>query len=365
MTEMLRTQLERVADRDFAAIDLDAITLAGDRRIRGRRRGVFAGAVVALVLACAATALVAGRGDDDQVVDLPDGAPAGLTWVVGDTLYTATASFDLGHRVQAYVRVDGGYAVLTPDGEVYSYVDGQVRRVGEGAGQTFLVSDAEDSWVGWIDESGATPAFVAHDLVSGRTTRQDVQADARGEEDESITDVAWFVGIDGGTAYWSDLRGTVAVDLESGATTVLSGPGAKRWVSGVKDGLLVRLVETASGGDLGSEVVDRDGKVVLPFEKGRYFGAVSPSGRWVTSDGPVVVELASGKSFPLQIQGTDALAYEWLDRDTVAAFREDGDAVDLLTCEVETGECAVVAEGVPVGDGDLVVPGSSGFYGFG
>lgn len=363
MTEMLRTQLERAADRDFAALDLDAITTAGDRRIRKRKRVVLAGGVAVLALAVSATALVGGRGDDDLVVDLPDGAPAGLTYVVGDTLHTATASYDLGHEVRAYVRTSVGYAVLTPGGEVYSYVDGEVRRIGD-AGQTFLVADAEDSWVGWVDESGATPAFVAHDLASGKTRRDDVQAELRGD-DEQVIDLAWFVGIDAGTAYWTDRRGTVVLDLESGEMRELSGKGSERWITGVKDGFRVRLVETASGGDLGSEVVDPDGKVVLPLEDGRFLGAVSPGGRWVTSDGPVVVELATGESYPLQLEGSDALAYEWLDRDTVAAFREDSDVVDLLTCEVETGVCTVVADGLPATEGELVVPGSSGFFGFG
>lgn len=365
MTEMLRTQLERAADLDFAAVDLGAITTAGDRRIRGRRRGLFAGAVVALVLACGAPMLVAGRGDDDRVVDLPNSAPAGITWVVGDTLHTTTASYDLGHRVRAFVRTDVGYAVLTPDGEIYSYVDGDVRRIADGAGQTFLVSDPENSWVGWVDESGATPAVVAHDLASGRTRRHDVQAEARGADEEVVV-LTWLLGIDDGTAYWIDLRGTVAGDLETGATTVLPVPGPERWVSGVRDGFQVRLVETPSGGDLGSEVVDRNGKVVLPVKKDRYFGAISPGARWITTDGPVVVELGSGRQFPLQIGSSrDVLAYEWLDGDTVAAFRENDDAVDLLTCEVETGACTVAAEGLPAMDGELVVPGSSGFFGFG
>lgn len=361
MTETLKTLLDQASDRDFATVDLAAITAKGDRTVRGRRRRWAAAGVAAIALAVGTAALVAGD-DEDHVTELPDSVPAGATWVVGQTLHTPTASYDLGHRVRTYVRTTVGLAILTPDGEVYSYVDGQMLLIGEGAvGEPVLLSDTEDSWVGWIDRSGATPAFVAHDLATGRSVREDVQSDAPDSDDD--LDLIWYIGIDDGTAYWIDRRGTVAMDLEQVGLRVLSLPGEAPWISHVENGMLVRLVETASGGDLGSEVVDIDGTAVLPYEKGRYLGIISPDGRWITGDGLEVVELSTGESYAPTPGVVDGGAYEWLDADTVAVLREELDTVDLLTCEVPAGTCTVVAEDVVSSGQELVIPGSSGLFG--
>lgn len=361
MSETLKTLMDQAADRDFAAADLAAITSKGDRMVRGRRRRWAAAGVTVLALAVGGTAVVAGGPDESDATDLPESAQTGVTWVVDRTLRTPTASYDLGDFVSAYVRTTVGFAFLTRDGEVFSYVDGQMLLLGEGAvEQPSLVSDTEDSWVGWIDRSGATPAFVVHDLATGRSVRHDVEVESSGEGDP---DMLRFIGIDDGTAYWDNRGQLFAADLGEVAIREVRGLGNSVWISDVEDGMVVRLVETDPGADLGSEVVDLDGTVVLPYRKGRFVGIISPDGHWVTGGGDEIVELGTGEIHRLQTDMSDSGVYEWLDADTVAVLGEDSDEVDLLTCEVPSGTCTVVADHIVAPGEEMTLPGSPGLLG--
>lgn len=361
MTETLKTLMDRAADRDFAAADLATITSRGDRMVRGRRRRWAAAGVTALTLAVGATAVVAGGEDDSAVTQRPDSAHTGVTWVIDQSLRTPTASYDLGHFVSAYVRTTVGFATLTREGEVYSYLDGQVLLIGEGAvGEPSLVADTEGSWVGWIDRSAATPAFVVHDLATGRSVRRDVRAGSPGEED---LDLFRFIGIDDQTAYWANRGRMFAADVETMEPRELGGLGNPVWISNVEDGMLVRLVETDPGADLGSEVVDLDGTAVLPYRKGRFVGIISPDGRWVTGGGEDIVELGTGERLRLDTGMSDGGVYEWLDADTVAVLGEDGDDLALLTCEIPSGTCTVADDDITSPGEEMTLPGSPGLLG--
>ena len=89
MTEQLKTLMDRAADQDFAAVDLDAITGAGDRTVR--RRQIATGVAGVAVLAVVATgAALLGGDDGDRKTDFVDDpfrtdVPM---WTEGSTLHT-------------------------------------------------------------------------------------------------------------------------------------------------------------------------------------------------------------------------------------------------------------------------------------
>lgn len=358
MTEKLKTLMDRTADVDFDAVDLAAVVGAGERAVRRRRTGLAAGAVAA-VLVAGGLAAVLGEADtateEPPVVDAPRSE---LAWVVGDILHTPAGSQDLGRRATAFVRTTAGIAFVDDRGTVFSVLGGEVRELGSGlTGEGQLAADENGTWVGWVDRSGARPVFVSADLTTGRVVEHDEHTDGMTGEPPRL---AWYFAIDGGTAYWLDSRGVVATDLASDEARVLARPAQARWTGDVTAGLMVRLVEGDGGSDLGSELLDTDLAVVLPGVDDRYFGVVSPDGRWVTSlASPSVVEVRTGRELPLDHRGpSDTVPYEWLDADTVAVLSEraedDGHgALDLLTCEVPSGQCTIVEEGLPA---DVVLP---------
>lgn len=356
MTEKLKTLMDRAADLDFDAVDLAAIVESGDRAVRRRRTSVIGG-VAALALVAGGAAVVLGGGDSAKDrAPVVDSLTPEVSWVVGDTLHTATASYDLGRKAEVYVRTQVGYAFMDDDGKVYSLIDGKVAQIGSGAaGQSPLVGDENGTYVGWVDRSGDVPAYVTVDLATGARQRHDDHLDktmAGGEPPH----LAWIFAIDDGTTYWTDLRGEVATDLATGESDVIAAPGDMRWIGDVTDGLRVELVEQDGGADLGTDLRDRDGTVLLPATDDRFYGVVSPDGRWVTTADGSVVEVATGKEHPVAGgDRADALfAYDWLDHDTAVVLVERGDGVELRTCDVPSGACSTVTT-IEMTD-DLVLP---------
>lgn len=367
MTEKLKSLMDRAVDVDFAPVDLGAITTAGDRAVRRRRLAVGgAGLATAAVVAGTALGLAAAGGEDRAAVQ-PDPVVPEVTWTVGSTLHTPDAQHDLGHEARSLVRTSDGMVFADAAGTVYSFRDGHVEEIGAGAvmeqGLPVLVSDEESSLVGWVDRAGDRPTFVTHDLATGEQTRDDTHTDAS-MTGEWPPNVAWYVAIDDRTAYWLDRRGTVATDLQTGEARLLAPPEESGWVSDVENGLIVRLVENKRGGDIGGEVVDTNGQVVVPVTEGVDLGPLSPDGhRVIDHDALSALDVRTGERVRFDVGTSDAGAYEWLDADTVAVLREGagGDTVDLLTCEVPAGACTVVAEGL---DGEQVVlPGGGLLFG--
>ncbi|WP_168798423.1 hypothetical protein, partial [Nocardioides sp.] len=310
-----------------------------------------------------ALGLAAADGEDRAAVQ-PDPVVPEVTWVVGSTLHTPHAQHDLGHEARSLVRTSEGMVFADEAGAVYSFRDGDVEKIGAGAaveqGLPVLVSDEESSLVGWVDRAGEKPTFVTHDVATGEQTRDDAHTDAS-MTGEWPPNVAWYLAIEDGTAYWLDRRGTVATDLETGEARILASPEESGWVSDVENGHIVRLVEDERGGDVGGEVVDTSGQVVVPVAEGVDLGTLSPDGhRVIDYDLLSALDVRTGERVRFDVGTSDAGAYEWLDADTVAVLREGagGDTVDLLTCEVPAGTCAVVVEGL---DGERVVIPSSGF----
>lgn len=358
MTEKLKTLMDRATDVEFAAVDLAAVVQDGDRVVRRRRLSLVAG-TAAVVLVAGGVALATDHGDDrgddrTPVVDAP--RVTDPTWVEGSVLHSPDRQVDLGTKVRGYVRTSAGFAFLAEDGAVLGYRNGEVRTLGrawpagakEGGDGVRLVADQEDGVVGWVDMTGPVPAFVVHDLVTGDERRFDEHLDAgmKGE----LPDQATFFALDAGTAYWLDRRGTVMTDLATGRAQVLADATHLQWIGDVRRGMRVQLVESATGGDEGMELVDPSGRSLISYRDLGSPGLLSPSGTWVTAyDRGLVWNVADRRAVRLVApSGTDnsgdPIAYEWLDDDTVAAVIEgENDKPTLATCEVPAGTCTSAA----------------------
>lgn len=344
MSEKLKDLMERSAEMDFAPVDLDAITTAGDRTVR-RRRLAVGGALVALVLVAGSAAVaLRGSGDErDHVAEDPSGAPLGVvTWTWDGELHTTSASYRLGHEVKAYVRTAAGYAFVDPEGIVYSVVDGEVERIGESRRSSIrLVADAEGSLVGWVQEDGEAQRFVAYDLRTREAYAFSRRSDLGGNPEESGDNA--FYAIDGRTAYVRDRRALLAVDVDTEATRVID-PGAREgsFIAGVEDG---QIAFVDGAGDLRVGRSARTAPVLTQMSGST--AAFSPDARYLSldADEPTVYEVGSGRRVPIDIDGrVFGAGYEWLDASTLVliASRTEVGPAELLTCAVPRGGCTQV-----------------------
>jgi hypothetical protein len=364
MTEKLKTLMDEVTGmQDFASPDLDAITGAGDRTVRRRR--IASGVACVAVLAVVATgAVLLGGGDDRKTdfVDTPFRTDVPM-WTEGSTLHLDDRTVDLGVPVVSVARTSAGIVFEGDDDGVYSYTGSDPVRIGTFAGGADamefpnLVGDANGTLVGWVDGSGAKPAFVVHDVETGAEQRFDEHTDAA-MNSADYPDVAFFMAIDGHTAYWLDRRGTVATDLDTGDARVLGGPEAAVFVADAEAGLSLSWVEDEQGGDLGTDVVDSAGRVVLGWREAGTLGTLSPDGRWGAGlETAIVVDIGSGDQHAIEtgLDG-DAIGYDWLDGDTLMVVAElDDDQIALLQCRLPAGTCSDVAT-VRVTGGRVALP---------
>ncbi|WP_244927685.1 hypothetical protein [Nocardioides sp. W7] len=348
MTEKLKTLLHDQAETiDFAGPDLDAITATGDRRVRRRRAAGLVGGLAALAVV-GGVAVVSLSGDDGGPQVAGEPLPtASLSWATGSTLHAGGERADLGHRVAAYVGTDAGYVFTDGEGAVFSYSGGSVDRVGTtSAGmRPRLVADSTGTLAGWVDPSGDRPAFVVLDQATGDVQRyDDATAPGMGElADEK--NPAYLYAIDQSTTYWRDSRGAVAVDLASGAATVLD-PKARNGF----DLIDVEAGVLAVYGDEGVEVgPSRAQARPLPGVLDGS-GVLSPDARFYAPDADElrVVDVATGADLALQLPASYffSTGYQWLDTDTLAviALVDEDAPVSLLTCTVSAGTCTVVTD---------------------
>lgn len=352
MTEKLKTLLhDRAETVDFAMPDLDALTSAGDRRIRLRRGAAAAGslAAVAAVGALMVTQL-GGSGTEDglQTVHDPE-APAPVSWVLGSVLHDADRTVDLGFQVTSYVRTTAGIVATDPDGTVHSVVGGQATDVGEvDAANPHLVGDSEGPYVGWVNASGEGPAFMVFDQATGEITSNGVAERGMGRAADA-QDPAYFYAIDGHTAYWRDTRGAVAVDIATGDVRVVD-PHARNGfdIVAVENGQIAFQVipddASADGTAIGTS---RDTAMLIPRAYGSY-GSFSPDAHYYSSDAdePEVYDARSGERVGFDLDYAFATGYEWLDDSTLAMIAQDTPTspVQLLTCRVPAGTCDVAVD---------------------
>ncbi|UMG92781.1 hypothetical protein [Nocardioides sp. TF02-7] len=238
MTEQLKTLMDRAADVDFAALDIDAVTAAGDRVVRRRRIARGLAGLTAAAATVTGVVLVAGdRGADRSDVadslfrsDVP-------TWTTGSTLHTPDATYDLGVGVVSYVRTSAGIVFVGHDGGVYSFTGGRPERIGA-TEDPALRADPGAPYAAWVDGTGRDRATVVFDQGTGRRA----WAERAGSHQASRV-----VAIDDGTAYLSREPGaTRTVDLASGAEGTLAEPGSFRHLRAV-------------GGDWAAWAIEKDG----------------------------------------------------------------------------------------------------------
>lgn len=360
MTEKLATLLHEVADRDFAAPDLDVIVRTGDKKVR-RRRGMT-GLVGVAALAVIGAGIGLMSGGDDSVDAAGSPLTEAVTWATGSTLHTPDRTVDLGHRIRSYVRTTAGFAFAADDGVVRSYVDGEVAEIGRTSEKyPRLVADTDGTGVGWVDYSGERPAFVVRDLATGEQVRRDGHTEP-GMDEVAGRNPANFYALDGRTAYWRDLRGAVAVDLDTGDVRVIDPKDRDSWsVAGAEDDL-VALPQY--DGDGGLRIEDRAGEEVA-FLAGAFgdLALVSPGARWVSMEGdqPEVYDVRTEQRVPIDLDYYFGVGHEWLDEDTLVVFaaHTKTSPAQILTCEVPAGSCTPVAELEPMDQlvGSFAIPG--------
>ncbi|WP_183099207.1 hypothetical protein [Nocardioides pelophilus] len=344
MTTQLKTLMDRAADLDFAAVDLDAITGAGDRTVRRRRVATgVAGLAAAAVVATGAVLLGGDDGDtktdfsdDSFVTDVP-------MWTEGSVLHTPERTYDLGIDVLSFVRTSEGVVFTSQIGEetlgVYSFTgEGEPELIGE-TGDPHLRSDPDGPFAGWLDQSGDRAEAVVIDQESGERVWS---APARLEHSFPI------VAIDSGSAYLADAdeHPTHVVDLGSGEEDDLGSSGL-----GFVDAegeLTAYLLESPGGADLGLEIRGADGGPVEIRNDDGGYGVFSPGGRWISAaaEDVSVYDTATGESLDLGATGDrEGFGYAWADVDTLMVLTDAGeaDALDMLSCEIPSGDCTPIA----------------------
>lgn len=348
MTEKLKDLMDDAADLEFAPVDLDSVVRAGDRKVRARRgvAGLAALATAAVVGGVAYVGLPGDGGEKERTPVVSEGTSQ-VSYVLDGTLHTETGSWPLGHPVVAYVATGNGFVYVDDKGKVRP--EGSTDAIGStDAKRPQLVADDEGSLVGWIDLSGAKPAYVVHDLATGKTQRFDEHTmsdmDLMGVDSRNPAEL---YAIDGRTAYWRDARGAVATDLDTGEARVLTPDADTETILAVEGGMIASRTDP-QGAEAGTLRISEGltGGVLLE----RAYGSqafFAPGGRWITvdADEPNIFDTHTGKLVQIDVDGRAfANGYQWLDATTlavVASSPQDESRVELLRCTMPDGACEV------------------------
>lgn len=349
MTDMLQDLLhQRTEGLETPHFDVDAMVREGDRRRRRRTAGraAAAAAVVAAGLVVAQPLLPGGSGGDAHVTDGSDTAPHPLTWAEDQVVHVADHTIDTGRPIRAYVQVDSGIVMSTPDLEVYAVLDGRAQRLGSMARArpdvTELVADGDRA--AWVDPGDE---LVSVDVATGEESRLPVVpgSDAR------------VTAVDGGTVWFADGRGVAAWDTDTGEVEV-RGPADDGLVIDAEAGSLL----LDGRGTRGDRVETPDGTVALQVDD---FANLSPDGRTVSTsfgDTGYLVDARTGEQLPFDHGREWAIAYQWLADTEVAVLvfdvveGEGSMLPSLLRCDTGEDSCTVAAERLPAEFGSFQLP---------
>jgi|GEM_PF-3536890 len=347
MTEQLKTLMDKAADLDFAVVDVDAITGAGDRTVRRRRITTGIAGVAALAVVATGAVLLGDGGDQKtDFVDDPFRTDVPM-WTEGSALHTPDRTFDLGVDVISFVRTSEGIVFMGLEGDerlgVYAWPGtGEPVRIGE-SDDPHLRADADQPYAGWLDKSGDDYEAVVFDQSTG---------DRIWSEQAQVEYSFPIVAIDDGRVFLADVDEgpTRVLDLASGQVTDLADPARYQYFMDVEGDLVAYLLEDAGGADVGVEVghlgADGGGIEILADDAGH--AVLSPGGRWVSvSDEHVgAYDTATGDAVEIGALGErQGFGYEWADADTLMVIAEseaDHDVLELLGCEIPGGVCTTL-----------------------
>ncbi len=360
MTGLLNDLMHERADGlDRPHLDVDSIVREGDKRVRRRRTAVVGGvAALAVAAAVVAPSVLGGTGktaqdrDPDLVAAFAAHSPS---YAVGSRITIDGTTFDVGHKVRAFVQTDAGAVFSDADGKVWAADGADVVEIGRiNAKVPHLVADGPRA--AWVTP-GDVPAFTVYDQATGETVRDPLQNVEGMSDVRDGKNAAVMYALEGETAYVKTEQGAAAWDTASGDLTFLDTKA---------DGFTIKDVQA------GQIVYQRGDDILVGpnLESGTKVDlweayALSPDGAYLLGepepDDVRIYDLSVGRSLPKQDLGYAYFGgYDWIDADHYAAlgFTEtNGDGpIDILTCTVSSGECSMVAEDVGSLDGGFAIP---------
>jgi hypothetical protein len=375
MTEDLQTLLhERARTTPMPTLDVGAITRDGRRRVRRRRVAAAAGVVAVAAVLGAGAGFVLPRTSHDAV-DQP-GRDGRISWSDGHVIHVGDRIVDPGQegigydrRIISYVRTAVGFGFVDQRGYVWSVHDGDVDRVGATSTEDpHLAVDPDGTRFGWVGSMQDMVTFNTMDQETGKTHYDLVSTQGRpaGVRDRMIA-------IDGRLTYWQDADGTWETDLGADGQSAQGAAVAPGWtLLTADDGWGVRRNDSTGHVTVGR--VNEEG-VTLSQAIGTN-AVLSPDHHWValygggvTTRQPELFDTRTGDRVTVDLDGSLAVGYEWLDDDTVAVLAAATLQSDysLMTCSVPDGSCTVAVPDVGEGPDDrnatgFVLPTGDPYY---
>jgi hypothetical protein len=355
MTTSLRRLLEQEAQRTTRSpAPLDDVMSGGASLVRRRR---FAGIGVVAAVAALASVVVPGVVDRD---DEPGIAGSGgfearkATYAQGSTIHYGDKTIDVRHEVRALVQTDDGFVFLDPSETVY-FTNGEVTaEIGHGGGMTKLAADDSGSYVAWVEvDEGEAPEIVVFDTNSGTEELRMVAGDGAYPGHGDDYDKPTVEALDSGNVYVANADGVAAVNIRTGESTTIFGPGDKRLFNDAANGriafadaVFATVVHVGLDGEE-QRFPNHTGALLSPSGTRMVTDEVvrNDEGFTVPDDQREIVDVASREDVtPEWGSYTHVRPSQWVDDDTLIAyaFDEIGPA-DVLRCSVQRGECGVVA----------------------
>jgi hypothetical protein len=278
------------------------------------------------------------------------------TYAVDDVIYYGKTPLDVGERVESFVQTDDGFVYATMDGQVH-LADGTTNTV---IGRTspdglYLKADDTGSMVAWVEFSeGEAPELVVYDTARRKEVARTDEGTRPDMQSYRDTDSVYVYAVDDGTVYWRNADGVVALDVASGTTELLLAGAGAFDISDVADGHFAHVSREWEGEDTPLRVSTDLEHPSRPLPSG-WEGYLSPGARYVSTDQAdelTVFDVATREDVTPDTSGYQFVAaYAWLDDNTVTLIGIErlgtgSQPIDVLTCDVPEGTCAIAAEGV-------------------
>jgi hypothetical protein len=343
---------------------IDAVLAEGTTRLRRRRFGAGAIAVVVAVLA-AFGPTAAGWIGDGSTVDRPISPPSDASWGpyrVNNTIHLgAEVELTNKHLADPMAEVPRGVVYSTAAGKIGLLTnDGEHRQIGSGAsGYPALASDPVTGWVAWLDNGPDRDRgeIVVYDTTVGRfgeeVDRLPVSKD--GPRNCSRPRIAnpGGIAVDGSAVYFCTGEGDFVwhpINPDADPTRILPVAGdpstSDDYLLDVRAGVQVVIrygygrpttaimpvghtTPTATvDGDLIDGFLSRDGRyLAAPVDEWQVYD--TSTGEKVTPD----YSAGQGSRVPLAMMFTDDGGVAF------ALFHPSRHTTNIVTCALPTGDC--------------------------